>query len=128
MISFLSKIGSLIVEAKKVVPFFLPIVKAYTPDSVDRKIDIAMDSVDQFAAAVVDVEAISKALGTPLTGQQKFLAVQPRIAQIVYRGSVIAAVGGPSKIKNKALYDKAVAGYAQATVDLLNSLNEDAVQ
>ena len=57
-------------------------------------------------------------------GADKLAAVIPLIGNIVATSELVTG----QKIQNEALFNTAVKGYAQATVDLLNALHPDGVK
>jgi len=85
-------------------------------------IDQVLNVFEEFATAVATVEQIGAAVGMP--GPDKFKAVLPLFGQILGRSVLVRTHG----IKDQALYEKAIAGYGQATVDLLNSLDSKKVK
>jgi lysozyme family protein len=85
----------------------------------------------EFASIITDIEtgfAGAQASGAvalpPQTGPLKLAAAVPLVSQQVLKSAVMKG----QEVKNEALYKTAVTGYAQATVDLLNSLDPKTVK
>lgn len=119
--TFLKKLGIVLAKGLQVVVGFGPIVTQLVPGAgpVVAKV---VSELQQFAAIIASVEAAGVALQLP--GAQKLVAATPLFAQALLQSD--AMVG--HKVKDPVLFNKAAAGYAQATVDFLNSLHEDGVQ
>ena len=117
-VDFLKKIGEIAQAGAILVPVFGPLIKNMIPGSKSI-IQNVEDEIGKFANAVVQVEVITAGLKANIPGDQKIKAVLPNIAQVVAMSSVVFG----KKISDKALYDKAIMGYAQATVDLLKSVD-----
>lgn len=119
VVSFLKKAGTLLVNAVSVVELGYPVLGKLLPPKVEGVADVAVRDLEQFSGVVTSVEAVAQALPTGLTGEQKFAAALPGITRAVAQSSIVAG----KKIADQALFQKACAGYAQATVDMLNSLD-----
>jgi hypothetical protein len=117
---FLKKIGLAINAGTVLVPYLSPLIKGIFPSTAPVVQNIN-DELPAFAKAAAQIEAIGATL--KLQGEQKLQILIPQIGQVVASSSVVLG----KKIKDKALYEKAVLGYAQATVDLLKSIDPDEV-
>lgn len=115
--SFLKQLGQDIVNAIGKIAPFLPILKMVAPSAAPA-IDKIDSELTQFAGIVANVEAISTALSTPNPGTVKLQQAIPAVGQVIAQSALMVG----KSIANQALYDQALQEYAQATVDLLNSL------
>lgn len=115
--TFLKKIGSLLVQGVAVISGLTPLLKVVLPNAAGT-IDTVTNDLQAFKTIIVTVEGMGQAVG--LTGPQKLAASLPSIEQAIL--SSAALVG--HKINDEALFKKAVGEYAQATADLLNSLHD----
>lgn len=122
-ISFLKKAGMVVVDAATTAEFGFPIFGKLIPKAAQPVVQSVVSDLEQFAGAVTTVEAVAQALPTGLTGEQKFAAVLPAIGKALGESSIMLG----KKVADSALYNKAMSGYAQATVDLLNSLSPDTI-
>jgi hypothetical protein len=123
VMTFLKKAGSLLVNAVSVVELGYPVLGKLLPKSVSGVADEIVTDLQQFSGVVTSVEAVAQALPTGLSGEQKLIAVLPGITRAVAQSSVMAG----KKIADNALFQKACNGYAQATVDMLNSLDASSI-
>jgi hypothetical protein len=82
----------------------------------------ALDVFQEVLGAIATVEQIGAAIN--LDGPAKFKAAIPLMGQIFGRSVLVRTHG----IKDQALYSKAMEGYAQASVDLLNALDSKKVK
>ena len=69
---FLKKAGAVILKGAETLPTVGPMIKAYTPDKIDRIIDIVTDKTEEMSQVVITVEAVGQAL--QLTGADKLKA------------------------------------------------------
>jgi hypothetical protein len=118
-VSFLKKAGTLLVNTVSVVELGYPILGRLLPAKAQPVADTIISDLEQFSSVVTNVEAVGQALPTALTGEQKFKAALPLITRAVAASSVMAG----KKIADNTLFQKACNEYAQATVDMLNSLD-----
>lgn len=123
IMTFLKKAGVALVNAASFVELGYPILGKLVPKGAQSAVGTAVTDLEQFASAVTTIEEVSNSVPSGLTGEQKLVAVLPGIARAVGGSSIMLG----KKVQDTALYQKAVQGYAQATVDLLNSLHEDGV-
>lgn len=123
MLSFLKKLGTIIVQGAEIVGGFAPILETAAPKQAGVIQTVSTD-LSALATVVTQVEATGAAIqaaGGTLTGAQKLAMAIPLIGQIVNQSSVVAG----KKIADAALLEKAISEYAQATVDLLNAIHPD---
>jgi hypothetical protein len=126
MISFLSKLGNLIVKGAAVIGGFAPLLEAAAPKESGLIQTVSAD-LSAMANVVVSIEGAvqsANAQGAALTGAQKLQMAIALIQPIVLQSNVIAG----KKIADPSLLTKAVGEYAQATVDLLQSVHPDEAQ
>jgi len=123
VVTFLKKAGTLLVNAVSVVELGYPILGRLIPKAGQGIAATVVNDLEQFAGVVTTVEQISASLPAGLTGEQKFVAALPGIAQAAAASSVMVG----KKIANQALFQKACSEYAQATVDMLNSLDASSI-
>jgi hypothetical protein len=119
VVTFLKKAGTLLVNAVSVIELGYPVLGKLLPAKVQGTADTVITDLEQFSGTVTSVEAMAAAIPTGLTGEQKFAAALPGITRAVAQSSVLAG----KKIADNAMFQKACNEYAQATVDLLNSLD-----
>jgi hypothetical protein len=119
VVSFLKKAGTLLVNAVSVIELGYPVLGKLIPKNAAGVADVIVTDLEQFSGVVTSVEAVSAALPAGLTGEQKFAAALPGITRAVAQSSIVAG----KKIADQAMFQKACSEYAQATVDMLNSLD-----
>lgn len=118
--TFLKKLGLALAKGLAYVTAFAPVIEQVVPGS-DKPIAVISADLTQMANVVASVEAAGVAISA--TGAQKLQMAIPAVAQVVLQSSVLVG----KKIENADLFNKAASEYAQATVDLLNSLKADVV-
>ena len=118
-VSFLKQFG---LDVMKGVQIFMGIepIAAQTLQAVNPTVAGKLDSFEQFAAQAMTIESGFAAAFGPSnkTGAAKLAALVPQIQQIVLSSQFLTG----KKIGDTALFTKAMQEYAQATADLLNSL------
>lgn len=119
IVSFLKKAGTLLVNAVTVIELGYPVLGKFIPKSAASVADTVVQDLEQFSSVVTNVEAVAASISPGLNGAQKFAAALPGITRAVAQSSVLAG----KKIADQALFQKACSEYAQATVDMLNSLD-----
>jgi len=123
VLTFLKRAGLELVNAASIVELGYPILGRLIPRAVQPAADVAVADLETFAGIVTKVEQISASIPAGLSGEQKLVAVLPDITRAVAASSMMAG----KHIANKELFQKAMNGYAQATVDFLNSIDPDSV-
>jgi lysozyme family protein len=105
-------------------------IQAAFPVTTGALTTVGSDLTD-IATIITDIETgfagaqASGAVALPAqTGPLKLAAAVPLVSQQVLKSAVMKG----QEVKNEALYKTAVTGYAQATVDLLNSLDPKTVK
>lgn len=118
-VSFLKKAGTLLVNTVSVVELGYPVLGRLLPAKVQGVASEIVTDLEHFSGVVTSVEAVAAAIPSGLTGEQKFAAALPGITRAVAQSSIVAG----KKVADQALFQKACSEYAQATVDMLNSLD-----
>lgn len=119
VVTFLKKAGVLLVNAVSIVELGYPVLGRLIPKAGQGIAATIVNDLEQFSGVVTTIEAVGASIPAGMTGEQKFVAVLPGITQAVAGSSVMAG----KKIADTALFQKACKEYAQATVDMLNSLD-----
>lgn len=119
--TFLKKLGIVVGNIVGVAAGLGPIASAMFPSKAGE-ITKTVDSINQWAAIIGQVEVIGQAIG--LKGPDKLKAAIPSIGQAIAMTDLVVT----HKIKNQALYQQAVSELTQGTVDLLNSLDDGNVK
>ncbi len=116
--TFLKKLGSILLQATEMWAGFAPVITQTLPGASGP---IAVVSKDMAAIAqiVVEAEAMGQALAQP--GTAKLAAAAPLVAQIVLQSSIMA----DRKIADPALFNKGCGELAGAMADILNSLHDN---
>lgn len=129
MKSFLKKAGEIIVSAGAAVGSSNPLVSlllGLVPKKYQGIEQTAVTDLTQLGQVVLTVESIGAALATPtgglpLTGAQKLAAAAPLVGRVILQSDLMTG----KHIKDQALFTQAVSEFAQATVDLLNAIDEN---
>ena len=116
--SLLKKIGIVSANIAGIIAGVGPLILPGRQNVIDGVLDVFQEVI----AAIATVEQIGAALG--MAGADKFKAAIPLMGQIIGRSVLVRTHG----IKDQALYTKAMEGFAQASVDLLNSLDSKKVK
>lgn len=119
--TFLKKLGQILVNlagiAAGVGPIILPFLGSGKAGQVAGT---AVNDLTAIASTVVQIETVFAAIPNA-TGAQKLAAAIPLVGNIIKTSELVAG----KKIANEALFTQAVQEYAQATVDLLNSIHPE---
>jgi len=122
-VSFLKKAGELLVNTVSVVELGYPVLGKLIPKKAEGVADVLVTDLEQLSSVVTTIEAVAKAIPSGLTGEQKFAAALPGVTRAIAQSSVMAG----KKIADQALFQKACSEYAQATVDMLNSVDQSSI-
>ena len=122
--SFLKKLGQVLVNVVGIATGVGPIILPFLGSGKSAQITgTAINDLTAVGQVVVQIETAFAALPGS-TGAQKLQAAIPLVGNIIKTSELVVG----KKIANEALFTQAVQEYAQATVDLLNSLHEDGVK
>lgn len=121
--SFLKKFGAIALNVLQYVILGGGASQAVIPSG--NKVTQFVDKLTQMASQALIIEqAFANAFAGQQTGPQKLKALIPAVGQIVASSEVVVG----HKVSDPVLFRKALEEYAQATVDLLNSLSGDNVE
>lgn len=119
-LTFLKKLGGIVLQVGAVVtglyPLIQPMLGSGKPATI---VGTAVNDLSQISKLVIQIEAVGQSLN--LTGPQKLQALVPLVQNVVLTSEVVDG----KKVANNDLFVKACTEYAQATVDLLNSIHPD---
>lgn len=118
-LSFLKQAGTILVNGASVVELGYPILGKLLPKKAEGVADVVVSDLGELSSVVTNIETAANAVPGGLTGAQKFAAALPGVTRAIAQSSVMAG----KKIADQALFQKACSEYAQATVDMLNSLD-----
>lgn len=122
MLTFLKKLGQIIVSVAGISTGIGPLIVPFLGSGKAGTVaSTGINDLTAIGQLVVLIEASYPADGA---GAQKLQALIPLVANVIKTSELVSG----KKIANEALFTKAAAGYAQATVDLLNSIHPDAAQ
>jgi hypothetical protein len=113
--SFLKKFGQIVGRVGLEFAGLSPLADRFYPKAAGV-IAKARETIDELADVIVTVEAIGTSL--ELKGEQKLQAAIPLVGQAILKSALLV----DKKVRDEALFNKATVGFAQAMVDLLNSL------
>lgn len=119
--SFLKKLGGVLLKVGQIVVGFGPMLGTAIPQ-IAGAIQVVSRDISAIVQVITNVEAIGQTLG--IAGPDKLKAAAPLVAQIVLQSEILVG----KTIANPVLFQQACTEYAQATVDLLNSLDESHVE
>lgn len=116
--TFLSKLGAIILKSVQVLTAIEPLATAYAPKS-PQVLDMAENDLTKIGAVIMQVEVMGQALALP--GPQKLIAAAPSVAQVILQSTLLAG----HKIANPTLFAAGAAKMADGMADVLNSLKDD---
>jgi hypothetical protein len=118
--TFLKKLGAILLEATKIVTGFGPLASALIPGTKDDKIiQVVSSDLVQIAGIVTQVEVFGQALS--IAGADKLKAAAPAVAQIILQSSLLAN----HKIANAPLFQTGCTKIADGMADVLNALKDN---
>ena len=122
--TFLKKLGTILVNIAGVAVGVGPIIAPFLGSGkVAQVTGTSINDLTSVASVIVQIETAFAAVPGS-TGAQKLQAAIPLVGNIIKTSELVSG----KKITNETLFTKAVQEYAQATVDLLNSLDPNAAQ
>jgi len=113
--TFLKKLGMVLGNVAGIVAGIGPVASALFPAHAGQ-IEQGIGIYRQIVAIVQQIELISQTV--VMTGPQKLQAAIVQIGALIRMTDMVKT----NKIADQALFDQAIAGFAQASVDLQNSL------
>jgi len=117
--TFLKKLGMILANIAGVAAGIGPIIVPFLGSGKAGTVaTTAVNDLTSIASLVTMIETAGAA--AKLTGPQKLQAVIPLVGNIIKTSEMVAG----KKIANEALFTQAIQEYAQATVDLLNSIDQ----
>jgi hypothetical protein len=115
--TWLKKIGEIILRAGQLVVGFGPGLASLTANKTDDKlVGVFVSEFTQVAQIIAQVEVFGQALGT--AGPDKLKAAAPAVAQIVLASSLMVK----HEIANPVLFQQGCTKLADGMADILNSL------
>jgi|SRR6185369_10029992 len=122
--TFLKKLGTVLANLAGIAAGIGPIIVPFLGSGKAAQIaGTAVNDLTAIGSTVVQIETAFTAI-PGATGAQKLAAAIPLVGNIIKTSELVAG----KKVANEELFTKAIQEYAQATVDLLNSLDQDAVK
>ena len=112
--TFLKKLGQIILKGTQIILGFAPLVQQMIPGSAGL-----VSEFTQIAGIIAQVEVMGQALG--IAGPDKLRAAAPAVAQIVLQSSVMLH----REIADPVKFNTACATIAGGFADLLNSLKDN---
>lgn len=119
MLTFLKKLGQIIVAGANVFGVFSPMIQQVVPGS--GVVNTVSKDIAEIGNVVVSVEAFGQMAGLP--GAQKAKLAGPQIAQILMNSTLLVG----KKIHDPVLFAKACASMGGDMADILNSLDPSGV-
>jgi hypothetical protein len=119
--TFLKKLGSVLANIGSIALGIGPIVLPFLGSGkAPQVVASAVNDLTAIGSVVVQIETALQ--GKP--GIEKLSAAIPLVGNIIKTSELVVG----KKIQNEALFTQAVQEFAQATVDLLNSIHADEVK
>ena len=119
-LTFLKKLGQIIVNAAGIAVGIGPIIQPFLGSGkAGTVVTTALNDFTAMGQTIAQIEAAFAAVPGS-TGVQKLQAAIPLIQNIVKTSELVSG----KKIANETLFIQACTEYAQATVDLLNSIDQ----
>jgi hypothetical protein len=118
-VSFLKQFGLDVLKGVQIFEGIAPVATTVI-GALNPKLGTELDTITQMASEALSIEGdFASAFGpTNPTGAAKLAALIPNIQQIVLASQAMTG----KQVAQPALFSKSMQEYAQATVDLLNSL------
>jgi len=122
--TFLKKLGQVLLKVVAIAAGVGPIIQPFMGSGKAAQVTgTAVNDLTSIGSIIVQIETAFAAIPNS-TGAQKLAASIPLIANIIKTSELVSG----KKIANEALFTQACQEYAQATVDLLNSIHPDEVK
>lgn len=117
--TFLKKLGQIIVKGIGIATGLLPIIQATVPQA-SGTIQVVSKDLAEIGQIIVAVEAMGASLG--LAGPDKLHAAAPQVVQILLQSALLAN----KPIANPQLLAQGAQKVADGMVDVLNAVHESA--
>lgn len=118
--TFLKKLGTILANVAGIAIGVGPIIMPFLGSGKAAAVTgTAVNDLTSIGSIIVQIETAFAAVPGS-TGEQKLQASIPLIGNIIKTSEMVAG----KKIANEAMFSQAVQEYAQATVDLLNSIDQ----
>lgn len=122
--TFLKKLGTILANIAGVAVGIGPIIMPFLGSGKSAQVTgTAVNDLTSIGSTIVQIETAFAAVPGS-TGAQKLAASIPLIGNIIKTSEMVVG----KKIANEAMFTQAVKEYAQATVDLLNSLDQESAK
>lgn len=120
--TFLKKLGTILVNVAGVAVGVGPIIQPFLGSGkVAAGATTVVNDLTAIGSTIVQIETAFAAVPGS-TGAQKLQAAIPLVGNIIKTSELVVG----KKIANEALFTQAIQEYTQATVDLLNSIDQGA--
>ncbi len=118
--SFLKKLGQVLLQVAGIATGIGPIIGPFLGSGKAASVTgTVVNDLTSIGSLVVQIETAFAAVPGS-TGAQKLQAAIPLVANVIKTSQLVSG----KKIANQALFTQAVQEYVQATVDLLNSIDQ----
>lgn len=117
--TFLKKLGQIIVKGIGIATGLLPIVQVALPQS-EGTLQVVSRDLSEIGQIIVAVEAMGASLG--LAGPDKLHAAAPQVVQILLQSALLAN----KPIANPQLLSQGAQKISDGMVDVLNAVHESA--
>lgn len=121
--TFLKKLGQVLLKIVGIAVGIGPIVQPFLGSGVQPVVTQINNDLTAIGQVVVQIETAFAAVAGS-TGTQKLAAAIPLVGNIIRTSELVAG----KKIANEAQFTLAIQEYTQATVDLLNSIDQSEVK
>lgn len=122
--TFLKKLGQVLLKIVGIAAGVGPVIQPFLGSGAAATTTATVtNDLTAIGSVIVQIETAFAAIPGS-TGAQKLQAAIPLVGNIIKTSELVTG----KKIANEAMFTQAITEYAQATVDLLNSLDEGAVK
>jgi|SRR5581483_2101349 len=116
--TFLKKLGTVILKVVGLITGFAPLVNQYVDTS--KVAPLVTDKLNQALNVIVTAEQMFAAAGAQKAGSQKLAAASKFVAQIIQQADILVG----RKPQNEALFEDASTRLTSALADILNSYGD----
>jgi hypothetical protein len=122
--TFLKKLGQVLLKIVGIAAGVGPIIEPFLGSGkAATTTTTVVNDLTQIGSVVTTIETAFAAIPNS-TGAQKLQAAIPLVGNIIKTSEMVVG----KKIANEALFTQAIQEYTQATVDLLNSIDQSEVK